>query len=166
MSRKSSSEKMADYGILEAIFFSSPRPISKDRLAKILEISRKDLDGWMAKFIEEFNKKHKGVKIARRRGYYYLTIVDKYLEYIINIIEPPPLNDRQKLVIAYLYKNKEAYLKDLRSLFGPYIYRDIKKLRKWGFISIVTRDKKKMVYLRPEAEAYIIRKRRTYKPEE
>ncbi len=159
MSKKSSSEKKIDHGVLEAVFFSSPRPISRDRLAKILNIDKKELDNHISEFINEFNKKHKGVKIAKRRGYFYLTIVDKYLEYVANVMEPPPLNERQKLIIAYLYKNKEAYLKDLRNVFGPYVYRDVKKLRRWGFISLVTRDKKKVVYLRPEAEAYIIRKR-------
>ncbi len=159
MSKKSSSEKKIDYGILEAIFFSSPKPISRDRLSKILNIDKKELDNHISKFVSEFNKNHKGVKIVKRRGYYYLTIVDKYIDFVANVMEPPPLNERQKLIIAYLYKNKEAYLKDLKNVFGPYVYRDVKKLRRWGFISIVTRDKKKVACLRPEAEAYIIRKR-------
>ncbi len=159
MSKKSLSEKKIDYGILEAIFFTSPKPVSREKLSRILELDKKELDIILDTFIDEFNKKLKGVKIVKRRGYYYLTISNKYLEYVTKVMEPPPLNNRQKMIIAYLYKNKEALLKDLRNIFGPYVYRDVKKLRRWGFISIMTKDKKKVVYLRPEAEAYIIRKR-------
>lgn len=159
MSKKSSSLKEVDRGLLEALFFSSPRPLSKDRLSKLLGIDKKSVDEIMKKFMDEFNRKHKGVKIMKKRKYYYLSIAQEYIQHVSTIMDPPPLNNRQKLVIAYLYKNKECMLKDLRNIFGPYIYRDLKKLRRWGFVSILTRDKKKYVILRPEAEAYIIRRR-------
>ncbi len=156
---KSSSKEEIDRGLLEAIFFSSPRPLTKERISKILGVDKKEVDSIMEKFMDEFNRVHKGVKIVKKRKYYYLSIDDKYIEYVSTLMDPPPLNNRQRLVIAYLYKNKESMLKELRNIFGPYIYRDLKKLRRWGFVSIITRDKRKYVVLRPEAEAYIIRRR-------
>ncbi len=155
----SSSEKKPDTGLIEAILFASPRPVSEDRLASILEIPKKEVRKVMEDFIKKFNRKHEGIKIVRNRRHYYITIEDKYLDIVSRIMEPPPLNQRQKLVIALLYKRKEALLRELREMFGPNIYRDVKKLRRWGFISIQSRDGKKKVVLRPEAEAYIIRRR-------
>ncbi len=155
----SSSEKKLDYGLIEAVLFASPRPISEDRLSQLLNMPKKDLREAMKKFMKTFNRRHEGVKLVRNRRHYYITIKEEYLETVARLMEPPPLNKRQKLIIAYLYKKKETPLRELRNLFGPAVYRDAKKLRRWGFISIISRNGKKHVLLRPEAEAYIIRRK-------
>jgi len=157
----SSSQKKLDYGIIEAILFVSPRPVSEDRLAQLLNLDREALRKEMSKFMRRFNKTHQGIKIVKNRKHYYITVKDDYLEIVSKLMEPPPLNNRQKLIVAYLYQKKIVPLRELKNVFGPAIYRDVKKLRRWGFISITSRDGIKHAVMRPEAEAYIIKKKNT-----
>ena len=146
-------------GILDAIFASAGRPISIRSISKILKMDRQKTEEILEEYIKSFNSIHEGIKIRRKRNFYYLIISEKYIEYARPFLKPPPLTDRQRLVLAYIYHKKEILQRDLSKIFGPSVYRDLKKLRALGLISILKRNNKKVVLFRNEAEAYIIKRK-------
>jgi len=146
-------------GILDTIFAVSNKPISIKTFMRILNVDKKKAIKILDHYINAFNRIHKGIKIKKKRDFYYLVISEKYLNYARHYMRPPPLTEKQKTVLAYIYSKKEVPQRDLSRIFGPSVYRDLKKLRTLGFISIVKRDNMKYALFRDEAEAYIIRKR-------
>ena len=146
-------------GLLDAIFSASSRPVSIRSLSKLLGLDKGKTIEIVNKYMEKFNSLHEGIKIRRKNDFYYLTISEKYLLKIKNYMKPPPLTDRQKTILAYIYHKREIPQRELSKIFGPTVYRDLRKLRTLGFVSILKKNGIKHVIFRDEAEAYIIRRR-------
>lgn len=147
------------HGILDSIFIISNKPVSVSTIAKLIEKNKKETIEILKEYMKYFNSVHEGVKIRNRKDFYYLSIEDDYLDIAKRYMKPPPLTDRQRILLAYVYQKKEIPQRELSKVFGPNVYKDLKKLRNLGFISIVKRKNVKTVIFRSEAEAYIIKKK-------
>ena len=104
----SSSEKLNRkfLGILDSIFAVSNKPISLNTFAKLLNLKKEEAKEVLKEYMKMFNSLHEGVKIIRKKNFYYLTISDKYMEYVKNYMKPPPLTEKQKTLLAYIYIRK------------------------------------------------------------
>jgi len=146
-------------GILDSIFVTSNKPLSITTISKILNKDRRETEKIIKEYMRYFNSHHEGVKIMKKKNFYYLGIEDKYLNIARRYMKPPPLTDKQRILLAYIYQKKEILQKDLSKIFGPTVYKDLRKLRSLGFISIIRKKRLKSILFRPEAEAYIIKRK-------
>lgn len=143
-------------GVLDALFYGSYKPIHIDQIKRLLNISsRKEARKLLGKYIKEFNNFHHGVKLVKKKDYYYLTIKEEYIEKIKRYLPQPLLSPRQIEILALIFKRKRVAASELRDYFGPRVYTDLKKLSRLRLIQKEYINNKLYISLREEANLLI-----------
>jgi|Deesub1362B_J571_1020462.scaffolds.fasta_scaffold00003_487 chromosome segregation and condensation protein ScpB len=157
----SESEFQKHKSLLDALFYGSYKPIYIDQLKRLLGVStRKDVRKILRRYIKEFNKFHSGIRIVKKKDYYFLTIKDEYIDKVKRFLPYPPLTPKQLEILGIVYSKPRISLIELRDYFGPRIYADIKKLAKMNLIKRENINGRYYVSLREEAKLLILSRRR------
>lgn len=146
--------------LLDALFYGSYKPVYIDQLKRLLGLStRKETRKILTKYIKEFHKFHDGIRIIKRKDYYYLTIKTQYIDKIKRFLPFPPLTPKQLEILGIVYSRPRISLIELRDYFGPRVYGDIKRLAKMNLIKRENINGRYYVSLREEAKLLILRRR-------
>lgn len=146
-------------GLLDALFFASYKPLHIDQIKRVLQIkSRSEVRTILNKYIKRFNMFHNGVMIINRKNYYFLSIKPDYVNKVRRYFREPPLTQRQKEILAIIYKHKRLAASELRDYFGPRVYSDLKKLLRLGLVKRERVGNRLFVVLRDEAHLLIFKK--------
>lgn len=146
--------------ILDAVFYTTSKPVSIDTIMKILKItSKKKAEEIIESYRKHFNSKMKGIELVKRKKHYFPKIKSEYIDTVKKLMKPPPLTEKQLEVLALIYSRKKMKMSKLREIFGSRIYSDIKKFVRIGLVSKRNIEGSLYVLIREEAETLITSKR-------
>jgi chromosome segregation and condensation protein ScpB len=152
-SEKNPLPKDKAYAILDALFFSSPTPLSIDQIKRALGLrTRSKAYRIIDPYISDFNSFHKGVNITRSRTKAYVLHLEVPMaEELRGYISPPPLTDNQLTTLAYIYKHEPVELNQVAAALGHGVYSHVSKLKRMKIVSRRKEGVQNVLRVREEA---------------
>ncbi len=119
--------------IVEAVLFSSDKPLRVGEIAKVANLSSGDVSKAMKKLRKEYEERNGAVEIARIGNKYVMQLRSEYVEYGYAMGKKELRDDVLKTlaIIAYYQPITQSKLRDL---IGTKVYSHIDELKKRGFI--------------------------------
>ncbi len=119
--------------IVEAILFSSDRPLRVGEIAKIANLDVSEVSRAMRKLRKEYEERGGAIEILRVGNKYVMQLRDEYTQYGYKLGKKELSDDvlRTLAVIAYYQPITQ---RKLREMLGTKIYAHVDELKKRGFI--------------------------------
>ncbi len=119
--------------IVEAILFSSDRPLRVGEIAKVASLSSGEVSKAMKKLRKEYEERDGAIEIARIGNKYVMQLRSEYVEYGYAMGKKEMRDDVLKTlaIIAYYQPITQSRL---REIIGTKVYAHIDELKKRGFV--------------------------------
>lgn len=117
---------MDEIHALEALLFASGDPVSTDRLAQVLEISRENVIRCADALESEYEKRGAGIRVIRLEDGYQLASRPEYADTVVKLMrhrKPPKLSQAALevlAIVAYFQPVTRAYIEDVRGVDSSY----------------------------------------------
>lgn len=117
---------MDEIHALEALLFASGDPVSTDRLAQVLEISREKVIRCADALESEYEKRGAGIRVIRLEDGYQLASRPEYADTVVKLMrhrKPPKLSQAALevlAIVAYFQPVTRAYIEDVRGVDSSY----------------------------------------------
>ncbi len=119
--------------IVEAVLFSSEKPLRVGEIAKIANLKSDEVSKAMRKLRKYYEERDGAIEIARIGNKYVMQLKQEYLEYGYAMGKKELRDDVLKTlaIIAYYQPITQSKLRDI---IGTKVYAHIEELKKRGFI--------------------------------
>jgi segregation and condensation protein B len=119
--------------IVEAILFSSEKPLRVGEIAKIAGMESSEVSKAMKKLRKEYEDREGAIEIARIGNKYVMQLKNEYVEYGYAMGKKELRDDVLKTlaIIAYYQPITQSKLRDI---IGSKVYAHIDELKKRGFV--------------------------------
>ncbi len=128
--------------IIEAIVFSSPEPVSVERLFKLLkDYNKKEIEKALAHISNEYKSKDRGIELVETKNGWRFQTKKELKDWISSIVDGAPIrlsNAALEVLAILLCKEPatRAQIEAIRGIESSYI---LKQLLELGLINIVGR---------------------------
>ncbi len=125
---------------IEAILFSSPEPISAEKIAKIIGAEKKAVEEEIERLIEEYSSRKTALEIIKLGRRYLMRVKPEFSRYVEEYIE----KDLPKGVLrtlAVIALRQPIKLSELAKIRGNKCYEHVKKLKELGFVNVEKKGK-------------------------
>ncbi len=119
--------------IVEAVLFSSDRPLRVGEIAKVAGLTSQDVSKAMRKLREEYEKRNGAIEIARIGNKYVMQLRQDYVNYGYAMGKKEMSDDVLKTLAIIAYYQPIAQSR-LREIVGSKVYAHIEELKKRGFV--------------------------------
>ncbi len=119
--------------IVEAVLFSSDKPLRVGEIAKVGNLKSEDVSKAMRKLRKEYEERDGAIEIARIGNKYVMQLKDEYVEYGYAMGKKELRDDVLKTLAIIAYYQPITQSK-LREIIGTKVYEHIDELKKRGFI--------------------------------
>ena len=119
--------------IVEAILFSTDKPMRVGEIAKIAGKSSEEISKAMKKLREEYDKREGAIEIVRIGNKYVMQLRDEYVEYGYRVGKKEMDDDLLKTLAVIAYYQPISQRK-LREMLGTKIYKHVAELKRRGFV--------------------------------
>ena len=119
--------------IVEAILFSSDRPLRVGEIAKVTSLSSVEISKAMKKLRKEYEERDGAIEIARIGNKYVMQLRSEYVEYGYAMGKKEMRDDVLKTLAIIAYYQPITQSK-LREIIGTKVYAHIDELKKRGFV--------------------------------
>ena len=119
--------------IVEAILFSSDKPLRVGEIAELSNLQVEEVRKAMKKLRKEYEERNGAVEILRMGNKYVMQLKDEYAEYGYKLGKKELSDDVLKTLAVIAYYQPISQRK-LREMFGTKIYQHVEELKKRGFI--------------------------------
>ncbi len=119
--------------IVEAILFSSDRPLRVGEIAKVTSLSSVEISKAMKKLRKEYEERDGAIEIARIGNKYVMQLRSEYVEYGYAMGKKEMRDDVLKTLAIIAYYQPITQSK-LREIIGTRVYAHIDELKKRGFV--------------------------------
>ena len=119
--------------IVEAILFSSDRPLRVGEIAKIANLDVEEISKAMRKLRREYEERGGAIEILRVGNKYVMQLRDEYSQYGYKLGKKELSDDVLKTLAVIAYYQPITQRK-LREMLGTKIYAHVDELKKRGFI--------------------------------
>lgn len=139
--------------LLEAILFTTTKPLSIKELAKSLKVKEKVVSELLNQLKVKYDE-NSGITLSEDENGYRLVVKNNYLEDVRHLTphtELPKAVLRVLSIIAYYEPIKQS---DIVKTIGNRAYEYIRKLEKHGFVSSVRKYKTKILKTTKKFESY------------
>ncbi|WP_048103869.1 SMC-Scp complex subunit ScpB [Aciduliprofundum sp. MAR08-339] len=119
--------------IVEAILFSSDRPLRVGEIAKVTSLSSVEISKAMKKLRKEYEDRDGAIEIARIGNKYVMQLRSEYVEYGYAMGKKEMRDDVLKTLAIIAYYQPITQSK-LREIIGTKVYAHIDELKKRGFV--------------------------------
>ena len=123
--------------IIEAILFSSGRPVTKNELILALEISAEDIDSIIKSMQEEYKKEDRGIELISIENSYQLCTKKELYEYIYPILDKrskPNLSNAALETLSIIAYNPKITRAEIEAIRGVSADACVYKLLEYGLI--------------------------------
>ncbi len=119
--------------IVEAVLFSSDKPLRVGEIAKVGNLKSEDVSKAMRKLRKEYEERDGAIEIARIGNKYVMQLKDEYVEYGYAMGKKELRDDVLKTlaIIAYYQPITQSRL---REIVGTKVYEHIDELKNRGFV--------------------------------
>ncbi len=125
---------------IEAILFSSPEPISAEKIAKILGVERRLVEEEIEELAKEYRSRKTALEIIKLGKKYLMRVKPEYSKYVEEYLE----RDLPKGVLrtlAVIALKQPVKLSELAKIRGNKCYEHVRKLKELGFINVERKGK-------------------------
>ncbi len=119
--------------IVEAILFSSDKPLRVGEIAELSNLQVEEVRKAMKKLRKEYEERNGAVEILRIGNKYVMQLKDEYAEYGYKLGKKELSDDVLKTLAVIAYYQPISQRK-LREMLGTKIYQHVEELKKRGFI--------------------------------
>ena len=119
--------------VIEAILFSSDKPMRVGEIAKIAGMEREEISRGMRRLRKEYEKRDGAVEILKIGNKYVMQLKDEYTEYGYKLGKKEMSDDVLKTLAVIAYYQPITQRK-LREALGTKVYEHVEELRRRGFI--------------------------------
>ena len=123
--------------IIEAIFFATGRPVTKNELILALEISAEDIDNIIKSMQEEYKKEDRGIELISIENSYQLCTKKELYEYIYPILDKrskPNLSNAALETLSIIAYNPKITRAEIEAIRGVSADACVYKLLEYGLI--------------------------------
>ncbi len=119
--------------IVEAVLFSSEKPLRVGEIAKVGNLKSEDVSKAMRKLRKEYQERDGAIEIARIGNKYVMQLKEEYVEYGYAMGKKELRDDVLKTLAIIAYYQPITQSK-LRAIIGTKVYAHIDELKKRGFV--------------------------------
>ncbi len=119
--------------IIEAVLFSTDRPMRVGEIAKIAGVSSEEISRGMKKLREEYDSRDGAIEIARIGNKYVMQLKDEYVTYGYSVGKKE-MSDELLKTLAIIAYYQPITQRKLREMLGAKIYQHVDELKKRGFV--------------------------------
>ncbi len=119
--------------VIEAILFSSDKPMRVGEMAKIANINKEEISRGMRRLRKEYEKRDGAIEILKIGNKYVMQLKDQYADYGYKLGKKELSDDVLKTLAVIAYYQPITQRK-LREILGTKIYEEVDNLKKRGFI--------------------------------
>ncbi len=119
--------------IIEAVLFSTDRPMRVGEIAGIAGIRAEDVSRAMKKLIKEYESRNGAIEIVRIGNKYVMQLKDEYVNYGYAVGKKEISDELLKTLAIIAYYQPIAKSK-LREMLGYKVYAHVEELKKRGFV--------------------------------
>lgn len=123
--------------IIEAILFAAGRPVTKNELILVLEISAEDIDNIIKSMQEEYKKEDRGIELISIENSYQLCTKKELYEYIYPVLDKrskPNLSNAALETLSIIAYNPKITRAELEAIRGVSADACVYKLLEYGLI--------------------------------
>lgn len=123
--------------IIEAILFAAGRPVTKNELILVLEISAEDIDNIIKSMQEEYKKEDSGIELISIENSYQLCTKKELYEYIYPILDKrskPNLSNAALETLSIIAYNPKITRAEIEAIRGVSADACVYKLLEYGLI--------------------------------
>ena len=123
--------------IIEAILFAAGRPVTKNELILVLEISAEDIDNIIKSMQEEYKKEDRGIELISIENSYQLCTKKELYEYIYPILDKrskPNLSNAALETLSIIAYNPKITRAEIEAIRGVSADACVYKLLEYGLI--------------------------------
>ncbi|MEE0865990.1 MAG: SMC-Scp complex subunit ScpB [Clostridia bacterium] len=123
--------------IIEAILFAAGRPVTKNELILVLEISAEDIDNIIKSMQEEYKKEDRGIELISIENSYQLCTKKELYEYIYPVLDKrskPNLSNAALETLSIIAYNPKITRAEIEAIRGVSADACVYKLLEYGLI--------------------------------
>ncbi len=125
---------------IEAILFSCSEPISAKKLAKVLNISLKDVEKAADDLIKEYSERETAIEIIKLGDKYLMRVKPEFAD-VVKYWTEKDLDRGTLRTLAIIALKQPIKLSELAKIRGNKCYEHVKKLRELDFIHVEKRGR-------------------------
>nr|AAZ32493.1 predicted transcriptional regulator containing the HTH domain [uncultured euryarchaeote Alv-FOS4] len=119
--------------IVEAVLFSTDRPMRVGEIAKIGGLRSEEVSKAMRKLREEYEQRDGAIEIVRIGNKYVMQLRDEYVNYGYSVGKKE-MNDDVLKTLAIIAYYQPITQRKLREMLGTKVYQHVDELKKRGLI--------------------------------
>ncbi len=130
--------------IVEAILFSSPEPISAEKIAKTIGVDKSEVEKAIEELAEDYKSRKTSIEVIKLGRKYLMRVKPEYSKYVEKFVE----RDLEKGVLrtlAVIALRQPIKLSELAKIRGNKCYDHVKKLKDLGFIKVEKKGKSSII---------------------
>ncbi|MFH1420956.1 MAG: SMC-Scp complex subunit ScpB [Candidatus Aenigmatarchaeota archaeon] len=143
-------EKLA---ILEAILFTTDRPLTISQLSKRLRVQESTVEKLIVELREKYKDEHHGIRLYEIGGY-KLTVKDKFMEHVSDLTPHADLKRGLLRVLSIIAFHEPVKQSDIVKVIGNRTYEYIKELKDRGLIIVRKQGRTNIIETSPQFEEY------------
>jgi len=140
--------------LVEASLFVSDKPLSVERICKILNLGREEVEKALQALREEMDKEDRGIELVETPEGFELRVKQEYREKIVKFAPLSDLSDGMVRTLAIVVVKQPIKQSTIVKIQGNKAYDYIKKLEKKGLIKAEKAGRTKILTTTPEFERY------------
>lgn len=145
---------MNQKALVEAAFFVSDKPLTLERLSKIVGIGSKEVKQLVNQFQQDLAKDYRGIELVETPEGYELRVKQVYRENIVKLAPLADLSDGMMRTLAIVTVKQPIKQSVIVKYQGNKTYGYVKVLEEKGLIKTEKHGRTKLITTSPDFERY------------
>ncbi|MCS7123717.1 MAG: SMC-Scp complex subunit ScpB [Candidatus Aenigmarchaeota archaeon] len=146
---------MKEKALIEALLFTSDKPLSLDVLANLSRISnRKKLKTLIEEIIKEYEKEEHGILVVETPSGYEFRVKPEYAELAKNVAPTSELTNGMLKTLALVILKENCLQSEIVKIQGNKAYHYLEFLERKGFVRREKKGRTRLIKITQEVEKY------------